>query len=999
MLVGLRARGPDSPSDPTPPVPQALDLTQAIGPAVSHGNGLAEGVIGATRIEVDPTTLTAKVIEPRGLQTQGDLYYLSIRPFLGPGDVSVTKVQRSAGQNVILTVRFRHPFDAPADLNPPATAAKRIDLHIFDVTALVVAEGNETFFAGPGQVRTNTTILPNADAYRDPGPTFDKTAFGVANATIFPYKLVAQNIDTANPQGNYNPTANGWTGNNLLAPTGYDVFPQGAEVEVDFELRITPTPMSFDLVTLAKYMDPRATPQPKLKRLPIAGDPTSLQYILPEAAGDVQRITATPQGTLQGFNTTQLMTVDVEVLDWDHGATIAGTFPNNANLNEISEPSDVTAVDLSVPTIRASGEFSAGSIGGTAPLVTASIPVLNTDGYNPGPAAADVTGLVRVTDEQDADDATDTTKPLVLGEEAPAPIPGATLSSARYQTVAITVTPGGDPPSCLAYSPNSPALRVIQNTPFNLDLDAASIPASHPDGIAEYQIDYDNDGTYDGTGFPGGTPAGDFNTNYLYGNAGPRTIQVAVTANPPTNLTTVCPLTVSVVPPPPTCPTFPAPALFTMAGQPYNLDLDGASALATHPDGISQYRIDYNNDGTFDATSTGPGGTSAGDFSASHTYPTGGTQIVQIEVTSAGSVQATAVCPFTVCIGNIGLEPIPTPNAINPTQGTLSASMASESNRQVALDLPGGGMLWFHRVSTTGGVEPAGLYWYYSADSGVTWSKIGGPITSFAGTAITTTSSGSTYDMQLLANGVPAMVISDGSSDLAFVSAVSLTPTAIDWGPLTGTTSARGVEIAGATGSLNASGTYSDANLVPHPTNPNIAWIVAQNTTTTGLHPDALGIYQTLNATAANPTFTFLTVVETPIASTSEEDTPNALVDASGVIHLVYESSTSSTVGDHIAYRTYDTNTMTLSPEQDISTTAGMPAADNVEAPYMALGPGGTVVVVWDHDFSATTTATSYPAMTVKSGAVWSTPFILSDPCQNVQSNAIDGLVVAHDSA
>ncbi|HYE76555.1 MAG TPA: hypothetical protein VEI97_01085, partial [bacterium] len=446
----------------------------------------------------------------------GDLYLLSIRPFLGPGDVSVTRVRRGAG-TVIVTVQFRHPFDAPADLNPPATATKRIDLHIFDVTALVVTEGNETFFPGPDQVRTNTGLLVNTDAYRDPGPTFDKTAFGIANATIFPYKLVAKGIDTANPQGNYVAEAHGWTGAALLDPSGFDVFPQGAEVEVDFELQVGTSPVRFDLVTLAKYMDPRATPQPRLKRLPVPGDPTSLRYILPEAAGDVQRIAAAAPGTLTGGSTSEVVPVDVEVLDWDHGAQVAIPFPNDADLNQTSEVSDVATVDLSVPAIRASGPFTSGPLAGSAPLIETTIAVTNTDAYDPGPAVAHVAGLVRVTDTQDDNDISDPTVPRVLGEGSTAPLPGVILPSTRYQAVRITVEPNAELPTCLAYSPGAPALEVFQNAPFNLDLDSASIPASHPDGIAGYRIDYNNDGTFDATSTgPGGTSAGDFSSGHTY---------------------------------------------------------------------------------------------------------------------------------------------------------------------------------------------------------------------------------------------------------------------------------------------------------------------------------------------------------------------------------------------------------------------------------------------------------------------------------------------------
>ncbi|HYE79491.1 MAG TPA: hypothetical protein VEI97_16010, partial [bacterium] len=317
------------------------------------GPGLADGVLGIARVTVDPAALTAALEPVRTSQAQGDLYHLSIRPFQGPGDVEVTRVRKDAG-NVVVTVKFKHPFDAPADLNPPATATKRIDLHIFDVTALVVADGTDTFFTGSDQVLTNGDLLVNADAYRMPGGTFSPLALGVA-ANTFPYKLVARNIDTVNPAGNYVATAHGWQGPTLLDPFGYDVFPQGAEVEVDFELALGLSPTTFNLVTLAKYMDPRATPQPKLKRLPVPGDPTSLRYILPEAAGDIQKIDVAVQGNLVSGSSSNIATLDVTVLDWDHSSTVAVPFPNDADLSQLSEPSAIGNVTADIPQVRSSG--------------------------------------------------------------------------------------------------------------------------------------------------------------------------------------------------------------------------------------------------------------------------------------------------------------------------------------------------------------------------------------------------------------------------------------------------------------------------------------------------------------------------------------------------------------------------------------------------------------------------------------------------------------------
>lgn len=403
-------------------------------PPVATSPGLVTGVIGAVELHVDSLAMSAEVLPTRALSTQGDVYELSVRPFFKPKDIRVRKVERSgAGQTLRVTVAFYHPFAAPDDLNPPATASKRIDLHIFDVTALLAVEGTDTFFSGT--ITTNAALLRNADGYRDPGQTFDRTTLGIAGANIFPYRLVAQDINPLNPLGNYSPFNNGWTDLSLLVPTGFDVFPQGGSAEVTFDLELTgQTSVSLPLVTLAKYMDPRATPDPKTKRLPLPGDPTSLRYFLPEAAGDVQRIQASVNGSLAGNSSAEQVTIDLEVLDWDHDASVAAPFPNNADLSQVARPSQVGTIDISVPLLQAAGPFPVSAVTGAAPLLSTTASVSNTDLLDP-PTTTQALGLVRVTDQQDAH----SPAPLGLNEGLQ---PVSSLSSTRYQVVRIPVTPG-----------------------------------------------------------------------------------------------------------------------------------------------------------------------------------------------------------------------------------------------------------------------------------------------------------------------------------------------------------------------------------------------------------------------------------------------------------------------------------------------------------------------------------------------------------------------------
>lgn len=431
VLSALAFAGCGGSAPAQPPAVPAQAATPFFGLPHADTAGMTAGVTGLAEIHLDPDTLTAEVLPLRELTTQGDLYELSIRPFFRPRDIRVRSIERGpAAGTVLLTVEFHHPFPMPADLNPPATASKRIDLHIFDVSALLAVEGADAFYGG--SVVTNASLLRNADGYRDPGATFDRSALGVTNATIFPYKLVAQNIDTGNPLGNYSPFGNGWTEFGLLSPEGYDIFPQGGSATVTFDLDVSGGSTSFPLVVLAKYMDPRATPDPKSKRLPVPGDPTSLRYILPEAAGDIQRIEASVSGSLVGGSSSEIVIVDLAILDWDHDAEVAAPFPNNGNLGQVARASHVSQTDASVPALD-SNPYPIAPPAGPGPVVTTAGGIINTNLYDPA-APESLLGLVRVTDAQHG------ASPVTIAlDESLAPV--AALDSIRYQVIRIPIVP------------------------------------------------------------------------------------------------------------------------------------------------------------------------------------------------------------------------------------------------------------------------------------------------------------------------------------------------------------------------------------------------------------------------------------------------------------------------------------------------------------------------------------------------------------------------------
>ncbi|HYE76477.1 MAG TPA: hypothetical protein VEI97_00695, partial [bacterium] len=247
-----------TPTDPTPDTRGAV-----LGPQVGDPSGMVQSALGAWTLQVDPTSATAILELVRTgaatLYGQGQNYLLSVRPFFNPGDVSVRRVSVDPDGRLRVSVRVQHPFDVPADPTRPATATKRLDLHIAEAHLLLVADGSDTFFSGTpdGPVVVNHGLLSNAEGYRDPGPLFDPVAMGVASATAFPYRMLGD-FDPVDPDGNYNPTGGGWQGAALLAPTGYGVFPMGADKTVDLVLNLqTGDTLDLGLVVLAKYQDPR----------------------------------------------------------------------------------------------------------------------------------------------------------------------------------------------------------------------------------------------------------------------------------------------------------------------------------------------------------------------------------------------------------------------------------------------------------------------------------------------------------------------------------------------------------------------------------------------------------------------------------------------------------------------------------------------------------------------------------------------------------------------
>ncbi|MEO7993918.1 MAG: hypothetical protein ABI743_05925 [bacterium] len=399
LLAGLTAcSGGSAPITPAPaadpnapaaaataPAVQADSVALADMPQVADGHAMAGGAIGVYYLERDPADpLTVRLTQPRVAEavTQGNLFHLSVRPYMAPADLQVLGSSPGPNGTTNYNLRFTHPFDMPTNLIPPQSATKRADLFIFDVSIVLGLDGTQSFFGGDVVASPLAGDL-SAHGLRKVGPLVKMSTLGVATANTFPYWVINAPASPT-PAGNYDP-ATGWLDNEFLNPSGYDVVPQGASIDTTIRVpNAVTTPLP--IVVIAKYMDPRngtAAPQKRTNRLPNPADPTALRYFLPEACGDVQKTTTIVAGTLLDSSSTEITNVTAHVLDWDNASTVATPYPNQANVSQIAERSQPFNASISAPLLQAAGEFAASTYhaptGALNEFMDIDFPVFNHD--------------------------------------------------------------------------------------------------------------------------------------------------------------------------------------------------------------------------------------------------------------------------------------------------------------------------------------------------------------------------------------------------------------------------------------------------------------------------------------------------------------------------------------------------------------------------------------------------------------------------------------------
>ncbi|MEO7993762.1 MAG: hypothetical protein ABI743_05125, partial [bacterium] len=234
--------------EPTAPAVEALAVTPNQSPALFQRG---ESVSGLFAVQVDPACLSATITtaDSRNAQAQPPQalsYDIDISKFVKSPNLLVRRVSQDPdNHDLILTIEFRHPFQAP-NFAGSISAKNRADLG-FTGRLLILADQNRQSLAVPGEgtYRFDPTYVVNPDGYC---AVVDLLRQSGITSNLLPYRLLADEAldDRAGVSnggvmtGNYNAATGGWqqanagTGSNGW--TGYDYIHGGQVVDTTLVL-------------------------------------------------------------------------------------------------------------------------------------------------------------------------------------------------------------------------------------------------------------------------------------------------------------------------------------------------------------------------------------------------------------------------------------------------------------------------------------------------------------------------------------------------------------------------------------------------------------------------------------------------------------------------------------------------------------------------------------------------------------------------------------------
>jgi len=327
-------------------------------PIIAYDGYSALGLFGAYTLAISPENESVELTPMRSLDL-GESYlvsgmaYFTVAPC---SDCLVTSSLTWFGKDQLsLGMKIKHPFPKGNPSEPP-TARNRLDLDVFDLALLV----------HPKNVSPESYTL--ADAYTDLLYNADGFSCELYNVihdgAALPYVICYEN------------SAN----NRFAMGTGYQSF--------EVVLNLTGT-LFFDLYLTMGYGASAKKPE----RL----NPT---YYVPEFNRKAAwRIDVNPPQWDEG-DTITLKSVTIDIYDWNHGATVAGVYPDPGHTDHLSATSNIASVVVEIPGMT------------TAATVAASTTDPSHNGWNnPMTYFADIAnendlpegaylGLVKVTDSR-----------------------------------------------------------------------------------------------------------------------------------------------------------------------------------------------------------------------------------------------------------------------------------------------------------------------------------------------------------------------------------------------------------------------------------------------------------------------------------------------------------------------------------------------------------------------------------------------------------------------
>ena len=309
LLVAIgcsSGKSSDNPIAPQAPFERAGPGNLDALPIIAFDGETAISVMGGYNLSISNDGTSVNLVPMRS-SAIGEDYIVSGMAFFVMTPcldcLKITSIALDFNENIVLGFAVKHPLPK-GDPSKPASAGNRLDLDVFDL-ALVV---NPLDISPVSYSLTNasafTGVVLNADGYTNELKCVTETD------SVLPYKICYENENK----------------NRFKMGTGYQPFDIvfSRDAGLTFDLYLT---MAYGI---SARLGTRLTPI----------------YYVPEfnrkAAWKIQVDPVM-------WYTSNPSTVEVDIYDWNHGATVAGEYPDPAHTNYIRASSDVQSVTVEVP--------------------------------------------------------------------------------------------------------------------------------------------------------------------------------------------------------------------------------------------------------------------------------------------------------------------------------------------------------------------------------------------------------------------------------------------------------------------------------------------------------------------------------------------------------------------------------------------------------------------------------------------------------------------------